>query len=118
MFRAAVEAAAAVLPGAPIVTVEQVVLAALRVALPLHETQHADAWKAAHERAVHFEWELEQLRAQLGAEWGVRFPDNQIEVCDGESDARDWAQPWPGSGGLVVMRRECTRWREAGDGDA
>lgn len=58
MFRTAVEAAAAVLPDIPAATVEQVALAVLRVALPLHETQHADAWKAAHERAVHFELEL------------------------------------------------------------
>lgn len=64
MFRTAVEAAAGALPDAPAATVEQVALAVLRVALPLHETQHAAAWKAAHERAVHFEWELEQLRAQ------------------------------------------------------
>jgi len=114
MFKAAVDAAAGALPDVPTATVEQVALAVLRVALPLHETQHADAWKAAHERAVHFEWELEQLRATLGTEWGVRFPDNQIEVCDSENDACDWAgQPWPDGGGLTVMRRECTKWREA-----
>lgn len=113
MFRAAVEAAAAVLSGAPPATVEQVALAVLRVVLPLHETQHAAALKAAAERAVHFEWELARLRAKLGTEWGVRFPDNQIEVCDSEADARDWAgQSWPDGGGLVVMRRECAKWRE------
>jgi hypothetical protein len=61
MFRTAVEAAAGVLPDVPAATVEQVALAVLRVALPLHETQHADAWKAAHERAVHFE--LESVKA-------------------------------------------------------
>lgn len=66
MFRAAVEAAAAALPDAPMATVEQVALAVLRVALPLHETQHADAWKAAHERAVHFE--LEAVKAAERAE--------------------------------------------------
>lgn len=66
MFRAAVEAAAAALPDAPLATAEQVVLAVLRVALPLHETQHADAWKAAHERAVHFE--LESVKAAGRAE--------------------------------------------------
>lgn len=66
MFRTAVEAAAAALPDAPATTVEQVALAVLRVALPLHETQHADAWKAAHERAVHFE--LEAVKATERAE--------------------------------------------------
>lgn len=66
MFRAAVEAAASALPDAPTATVEQVALAVLRVALPLHETQHADAWKAAHERAVHFE--LEAVKATERAE--------------------------------------------------
>jgi hypothetical protein len=65
MFRAAVEAAAGALPDAPSATVEQVTLAVLRVALPLHETQHANALKAAHERAVHFEWELERLRTKV-----------------------------------------------------
>jgi len=66
MFQAAVEAAAAALPDAPAATVEQVALAVLRVALPLHETQHAEAWKAAHERAVHFE--LEAVKAAERAE--------------------------------------------------
>lgn len=114
MFRTAVEAAAGALPDASTATIEQVALAVLRVALPLHEAQHADAWKAAHERAVHFEWELEQLRAKLGVEWGVRFPDNQIEICDSESDAREWAnQPWPDGGGLTVMFRDASSWREA-----
>jgi hypothetical protein len=66
MFRTAVEAAAGVLPDMPPATVEQVTLAVLRVALPLHETQHADALKAAHERAVHFE--LEAVKAAERAE--------------------------------------------------
>jgi hypothetical protein len=66
MFRTAVEAAAGALPDAPTATVEQVALAVLRAALPLHETQHADAWKAAHERAVHFE--LESVKAAERAE--------------------------------------------------
>lgn len=66
MFRTAVEAAAGALPDAPIATVEQVALAVLRVTLPLHETQHADAWKTAHERAVHFE--LEAVKAVERAE--------------------------------------------------
>lgn len=67
MFRAAVEAAASALPDEPIATVEQVALVVLCVALPLHETQHADAWKAAHERAVHFE--LEAVKAAERAEF-------------------------------------------------
>lgn len=67
MFRVAVEAAAGVLPDVPIGTVEQVMLAVLRVALPLHETQHAAAWKAAHERAVHFEWEAVKSTERVGA---------------------------------------------------
>ena len=67
MFRTAVEAAAGVLPDAPTATVEQVALAVLRVALPLHETQHADAWKAAHERAVHFEWEAVKAAERVAA---------------------------------------------------
>lgn len=95
MFRTAVEAAAGVLPDASTATVEQVALAVLRVALPLHETQHAAAWKAAHERAVHFEWEavkaaeraekaeaeLDRVRSQLGepeTQWG-----HQVHADDG-----------------------------------
>lgn len=95
MLREAVEAAAGALPDVPIPTVEQVALAVLRVALPLHETQHADAWKAAHERAVHFEWEawkateraekaeaeLDRVRSQLGEpeiQWG-----QQVHADDG-----------------------------------
>src|SRR5216110_2544150 len=58
MLREAVKAAVDALPDVPIPTVEQVALAVLRVALPLHETQHASALKTAHERAVHFELEL------------------------------------------------------------
>ena len=66
MFQAAVEAAAGALPDAPSATVEQVTLAVLRVALPLHETQHANALKAAHERAVRYE--LEAVKAAERAE--------------------------------------------------
>jgi hypothetical protein len=66
MYAVAVEAAAGALPDVPTATVEQVALAVLRVALPLHETQHADAWKAAHERAVHFEWESVKANERAG----------------------------------------------------
>lgn len=118
MFHTAVEAAAGALPDAPTATVEQVALAVLRVALPLHETQHADAWKRAHERAVHFELELmkcadlnrslvnenadmrvelERLRAWAGptakVEWGVQDATEPLDpwgavACDSREDAR------------------------------
>ncbi|NUQ98323.1 MAG: hypothetical protein HOY79_17825 [Streptomyces sp.] len=88
MFRTAVEAAAGVLPDAPAATVERVALAVLRVALPLHETQHADAWKAAHERAVHFELELMKcadLNRDLvneNADMGVELERLRVQVAE------------------------------------
>ncbi len=52
--------------------------------------------------------------AEIGTEWGVRFPDNQVEICDSENDAREWAgQNWPSGGGLTVMCRDASKWREA-----
>lgn len=79
MFRIAVEAAAGALPDAPVATVEEVALAVLRVALPLHETQHADAWKAAHERAVHFE--LEAVKAAERAEAAEKEVQRYRSFC-------------------------------------
>jgi len=79
MFQAAVEAAAGALPDVPTATVEQVALAVLRVALPLHETQHADAWKAAHERAVHFE--LESVKAAEHAEAAEKEVQRYRSFC-------------------------------------
>lgn len=88
MFRIAVEAAAGVLPNASTATVEQVALAVLRVALPLHETQHAAAWKAAHERAVHFEWEAVRAteRAEK-AEAGRDAANAELERLRDDNDA-------------------------------
>lgn len=52
--------------------------------------------------------------AQLHAEWGVRFPNNQIEICDSEDDAREWADPDGPSGfGLTVACRDASNWRDA-----
>jgi hypothetical protein len=45
---------------------------------------------------------------QLREEWGVRFPDNQIEIADAEDDARAEAA---NDAGLVLVRREVTKWR-------
>src|SRR3954469_9290736 len=79
MLREAVKAAVDALPDVPIPAVEQVALAVLRVALPLHETQHAAAWKAAHERAVHFEWELTKC-ADLNRELTNENADMRVEL--------------------------------------
>jgi hypothetical protein len=60
LYQAACEAAAAALPAAVYDWAERVTLAVLRVVLPMHETQHADALRLAAERATHFE--LEAMR--------------------------------------------------------
>lgn len=60
LYRAACEAAATALPAAVYDWAERVTLAVLRVALPMHETQHAGALRLAAERATHFE--LEAMR--------------------------------------------------------
>lgn len=89
----------------------------------LHEAQAGTvrAWEAQQEiiqrerrRAERAEATLAELRERLGTEWGARFPDNQIEICDSEEDAREWA----GSdrsvpGGLTVMCRLVSRWQPA-----
>jgi hypothetical protein len=114
MFRTAVEAAAGALPDAPTATVEQVALAVLRAALPLHETQHADAWKAAHERAVHFEWELEQLRSRMA---GL---DDRLTA----TAAVKGSNRYVGQGKLVTLltvddvRQMISEWRRADEAEA
>lgn len=67
MLEASSNAVAELMPTFPPSLVEKIAVAVLRVALPLHETQHADAWKAAHERAVHFEWEAVKSTERVGA---------------------------------------------------
>jgi len=90
-------------------------LAAVSVSLRMLRDDLVEQLAVATARAEKAEVRL----AKLGTEWGVRFPDNQVEVCDSETDARDWAnQNWPNGGGLTVMCRTTSKWRDAETADA
>lgn len=62
--------------------------------------------------------EAEQLRARIAElgkvrnEWGVRWPDDEIDTCDGETEARDRAH---NDAGLTLLRRLVGEWRPADD---
>jgi transcriptional regulator with XRE-family HTH domain len=77
---------------------------------------------AAVKRARKAEAERDEARARLAGlyvEWGVRFPNNQIEPCESETDAREWAAPDGPSGfGLTAVCREASNWRDAETADA
>jgi hypothetical protein len=80
------------------------------------------ALNAEFERACQWRTERDEARArlaELGTEWGVCFPSNQIEPCDSETDAREWAAPDGPSGfGLTVVCRHASKWRDAKTADA
>lgn len=140
LYRAAREAAAAALPAAICDWAEPVTLAVLRVALPMHETQHADTLRLAAEAATHFELEAmrraeerdaatiravqaeterDEIRARLAeigetaVEWGVRGGGGTFRVDD-EAAAR-WHAFGPAEP-MTVVRRAIGEWREAEEG--
>jgi hypothetical protein len=74
-----------------------------------HEGDAGHRCVICHDYTTRPDTEAAEL-AEIGEthkEWGVRFPNDQIEICDDEDDAREWA----GNGTLVHRIVIVGKWR-------